>query len=172
MDRMKDWLTIRNGVGTLFLYWFFKTGTAGGGIGNALIAMASLIVAACFFSKTLCGVAACPLTSLIDAIYFGNNRCELPPVSLKLARVYRQEFRHADAISECERQLEYHPHSLELWTELIHSAQDSGDAEAAGKFRRKALRRLKVEDRKRLEREIAQPGAWTGHGECRSLRQP
>ncbi len=171
---MKDWLTIRNGIGIAVLVLFFRTATSGlagyGGFGPAILSMAYLVLAGILFSKSLSGWVSIPFTTLIDAIYFGNNQAEPPPVTLKLARIYRHEKRHADAIGECERQLEFHPRSLELWTELIRSTQESGDEDSARKLHRKALRRLKGEDRERLERDLSRGGSWAGYGEWKALR--
>ena len=140
---------------------------------DGLFAVAALVLASIAFAPGFVEVASRPFVNFIDSIYFGTSRkSELPPLSLRLARAYRQDLRHADAISECERQLEYHPHSLELWTELIRSAQESGDADLVEKFHRRARRRLKREDSARLEREISAGPAWGGHGERKALRQP
>jgi len=116
-------------------------------VGFLLAGLAMLITGFSLLSGSLTAVAARPLTGLIDRIYFGDNDREPPPESLRLARFYRQELRHADAIDECERQLEYHPHSLELWAEMIRSAQESGDTKSAQAFYGRAMRRLKKDDR-------------------------
>ena len=171
---MKEWLTIRNGIGVAMLVLFIRTATSGlagyGGFGLAILSMAYLILAGIFFSKSLGGLVSLPFTKLIDAIYFGNNQAEPPPVTLKLARIYRHEQRHADAISECERQLEFHPRSLELWVELIRSVQESGDEVSARRLQRKAERRLKGEDRERLERDLSCGGSWAGYGDWKALK--
>ena len=171
---MKDWLTIRNGLGVAMLAMFFRTATSGlagyGGFGMAIVSMVYLIIAGILFSATLSEWFSRPFTKFIDFIYFGNNQAEPPPVTLKLVRFYRHEQRHADAINECERQIEYHPHSPELWAELVRSAQESGDAELLMKSQRQARRRLKGEDRERFEQEVARRGAWAGYGEWKALR--
>lgn len=138
--------------------------------GFLLVGFAMLIAGFIMLSGSFTAFASRPLTGLIDRIYFGDNDREPPPVSLKLVRFYRQELRHTDAINECERQLEYHPHSLELWTEMIRSTRESGDREAARELYQKARRRLKTEDRALLKREISSADTWERLGGCKALR--
>ena len=137
--------SIRWILGCLGLFLFFTMASSGGGMGSLLISMAILILAAMAFSPELSRWAASPLTRLIDGIYFGNGDRDLPPVTLKLARHYCQERRFADAMAECERQLEYHPRNPELWQELLAIARLSGDAERLGKLLNRARRRVRGE---------------------------
>src|SRR5688572_12281007 len=118
------WLTVRNLIGVALLVWFAQLmkpflsfGVPGlGSFGEALLALAVLVAAAIAFSGSLIEVAARPLVNLIDSVYFGTDRvAERPPVTLRLARAYRHDLRFEEAIEECERQLEYHPRSLDLW---------------------------------------------------------
>jgi len=144
-----------NLIGTGLLVMFFTTATSGiGGIGPALLSMAILILSACMFSGTLTDLAARPLTGIIDQIYFGNNPHDVPPLTLRLARAYRRDLRFDEAIQECERQLEYHPHSLDLWCEIIHNFRESGDMEHLQQYFRRARRRLGPDDRRQLAFEF------------------
>ncbi len=175
---MKGWLTIRNGLGMALLVWFMRLmqpfldfhrpGLSD--FAHALLAMAVLILAVIMLSDSLAEWFTRPLCGFIDYIYYGNNQAEPPPVTLRLTRLYRNEQRHADAIRECERQLDYHPRSPELWVELVQSARESGDPELLQKSERQARRRLKGEDRERFEQEISRRGMWVGYGESKALR--
>jgi hypothetical protein len=161
---MKEFLTVRNAVGAVLLGLFFKVagGSFGGGIdalggnlGRALGAMILLILSGCFFSSTLCDILSRPFTRFIDTIYFGNDDRELPPVNLKLTGIYRAELRFEEALAECERQLEYHPRSPELWREMICTAGEAGDRDLVQQLQRRAFRKLKGRDRMLLEREFS-----------------
>lgn len=156
-------LSLRNLLGLLFLILFLRSasgffggGQEGmlGGFGAAIIAMVWLILAAICFSGTLSEWFAAPLHRLVDAVYFGSNPVEAPPVTLKLARAYRQERRYPDAIAECERQLEYHPREPELWSELLRSARACGDEALLDHWIAKARRRLPEDVRRTMEREF------------------
>ncbi len=165
---MKSWFTIRHGLGVFFLVAFFRQGSrffaeshssAGGfnvsAAGSAIGIMACLVMAAILFSGKLSEVAARPFTRFIDTIYFGSFDDGSPPVTLRLARAYRREFRYRDAMEECERQLEYHPHSPDLWREVIRNAQLLGDPRELARSLRKARRQLRPEDRELLGREFS-----------------
>ena len=107
------------------------------------------------FSGKLVEIAARPLLNLIDAVYFGTDRIsDPPPLTLKLARAYRRDLRFDEAIGECERQLEYHPRSLDLWCEIIHNYRESGSMEQLEQTFRKARRRLRLQDRRQLDFEF------------------
>jgi hypothetical protein len=155
---VKALLHIRNVCGALLLAGFFITGSSvakgGGGLGGALLAMAMLVAAACFFSRSLAGLCAWPLTHFIDGIYFGSNPRDLPPVNLRLPQGFRQQRRFRDAMEECERQLEYHPRSLDLWVERIRAATELGAGDEARALCRKARKRLRHGDREELSREF------------------
>ena len=157
---MKDWLTIRNALGALLLYMAFKCAamTRPGGfavMGPAIGSMICLVLAGIFFSRSLSEFLARPFTRFIDGIYFGSNDREPPPVNLKLAVIYRGERRYEDAIAEYERQLESHPRSLELWSELIRTAREAGSLNEARQYFGKARRRVRRDDREQLEREFS-----------------
>jgi hypothetical protein len=157
---MKEWLTIRNALGAVLLWSFFRVAGSAmslgmDGAGRALWAMALLIVAACLFSSTLRELLSRPFIHFIDSVYFGNNDREPPPLSLKLAAVYRGERRFDEAMAEYERQLEYHPHSPELWSEMIRTAQEAGDRDMVQTLQRRAFRKLKAADRGFLETEFS-----------------
>lgn len=149
---MKDWFSIRNALGVLFLYLFWNILRSGGGVGWMLIGMSFLIMAAMCFSGKLSEVASRPFTRFIDAVYFGHDDREPPALNLKLAEIYRGERRYEEAIAEYERQLEYHPRSPQLWLELVRTAGEAGEVEQARSYQRRALRRVKREDRAKLER--------------------
>jgi|GEM_PF-4774081 len=157
------WLTVRNLIGVVLLVWFARLikpfasfGIPGvESFGQALLALAVLVAAAIAFSGSLVEVAARPLVNLIDSVYFGTDRtAERPPLTLKLARAYRRDLRFEEAIDECERQLEYHPRSLDLWCEIIHNFRESGDMVPLQHCFRKARRRLSFEDRRQLDFEF------------------
>jgi hypothetical protein len=145
---------LRHLIGAGLLVLFFVVATSGGGLGPALLSMAFLIGSACMFSETLSTVAARPLTAIIDNIYFGNNPHDIPPLTLRLARAYRRDLRFEEAIQECERQLEYHPHSLDLWCEIIHNFREAGDMKHVQHYFRRARRRLSTQDRRQLDFEF------------------
>ena len=122
--------------------------------GFLLFGFAVMLLGAIILSGSLAEWFSRPITAFIDLVYFGKSRAEAPPVTLRLAQVYRQQGRHAEAIAECERQLEWHPSSLELWREIITNARCIGSGEmAAGHFRR-AVRRLRGDDRTALAGEF------------------
>ncbi len=157
---MKDWLTIRNALGALLLWMAFQcaSATTRGGyavFGPALGSMICLVLAGIFFSRSLSEFLSRPFTRFIDGIYFGSNDREPPPVNLKLAGIYRGERRYEDAIAEYERQLESHPPSLELWSELIRTAREAGSLNEARHYFSKARRRVMRDDREQLEREFS-----------------
>ncbi len=145
---------IRNLMGTVFLVMFFFTAPAARDLGSALLAMCLLIISAILFSGTLSRVLAYPLTNFIDALYFGNNNRDIPPLTLRLARWYRRSLRLEEALAECERQLDYHPHSLELWCEIVHITRESGDAAEMERQFRRARRRVREGDRGHLDFEF------------------
>lgn len=156
-------LSLRNLTGLVFLILFFRSasgffsgGNEGlfGGVGAALFTMVWLVLAAICFSSTLSEWLAAPLHRLVDAVYFGSNPAEAPPVTLKLAKAYRLERRYADAVEECARQLEYHPREPELWAELLRNVRAAGDEAELERWMAKARRRLPEEARRSLEREI------------------
>jgi hypothetical protein len=146
----------RNVAGGILLVLFFVLApTAGsGGVGLALLVMCLLIISAILFSGSLSHVAARPFTGFIDSIYFGNNSRDVPPLTLRLARAYRRDLRFEEALEECERQLEYHPRSADLWFEMIHTARESGDEKSMQACIRKARRRLHPEDCQQLDFEF------------------
>jgi hypothetical protein len=146
--------TPRNLIGAGLMVMFFLLAPSAHSIGAALLAMAILILSACMFSETLANLAARPLTSVIDHIYFGNNAFDAPPVTLRLARSYRRDLRFDEAIRECERQLQYHPRSLEVWCELLHNFRESGEISELHRTFRKARRRLGRADRAQLDFEF------------------
>lgn len=161
---MTKWLNIRSIAGVALLFLFVKLirpvlsfdipGMES--FGQALLAMAVLVLAAITFSGHLSEWASRPLVKMIDSIYFGSDDPDArPPVTLKLVRVYRAERRYGDAVAECERQLEFHPRSPELWIEMIRSAKESGEAKLAQRYLRRARRRLRPDDRPRLMREFS-----------------
>jgi hypothetical protein len=113
-----------------------------------------LAFVAVLFSGSLSKCAAKPLTGIIDSIYFGNESLEAPPLTLRLARAYRSDLRFEEAMLECERQLEYHPRSLELWLEMIHAARESGNAKAVRKYMRRARQQLGAEDCRQMDFEF------------------
>ena len=154
---------VRNACGTAVLLSSFRSMDqyfrSGGdamlhGLAGALLCMAQLVTAAILFAPSLVHWAARPLTRLIDGVYFGSGGEEAPPITLRLAQAYRQAGRHEDAIAECERQLEWHPRSLELWREIIANARRTGSGEKAADYFRHATRRLGSEDRSALAREF------------------
>ncbi|HEX2747813.1 MAG TPA: hypothetical protein VHM91_07435 [Verrucomicrobiales bacterium] len=145
---------IRNLVGAALLTMFWMMAGSAGGAGGLLMAMSVLILSAILFSETLSHLFAKPFTAVIDGIYFGNNSREAPPLTLRLARWYRQNLRFEEAQQECERQLEYHPHSLELWCELIHGARESGDGKKMDVYLKKARHRLDAEGCRQLDFEF------------------
>ena len=163
---MKEWLTIRHAVGAIFLALFFHVAFKGlqTGIGLecivsnlwvAIRAFACLIVAGCCFNRALSELVSRPFHALVDAVYFGHDDREPPPVSLRLARAYRLERRFDEAIAECERQLEYHPRSPELWAEMIGAARDSKDQDLVADLERRASRKVKGGVRLVLERSVS-----------------
>jgi hypothetical protein len=161
---MKEWLTLRNGFGVVCLVIFFYTTATvmtekelyGAGPMLIVIAMLSVVVAGCCFSTSLYRMLSKPFTGFIDSIYFGNDDRDPPPVTLKLAGEYRLARRFDDAITECQRQLEYHPQSVELWSEMISIAQEAGDQDFVEALRDKAARELKGQARQLLERRMAE----------------
>lgn len=152
---MREWLNFRHAFGVFLLYLFWNILRSGdGNVGWMLIAMCFLILAAMCFSRTFSELAARPFTRFVDAVYFGHDDRDPPPLNLKLAAVYRTERRYDEDIAEYERQLEYHPRSPELWRELVRTAREAGAREQADRFLRTALRRVKRGERMQLEREI------------------
>jgi tetratricopeptide (TPR) repeat protein len=151
---MKDWLTLRNALGVVFLYLFWNIVRAGGGIGGMLIGMSFLILAAICFSGNLRELCSLPFTRFIDTVYFGNNDREPPPLNLRLPHAYRTDARYEEAIAEYERQLEYHPRSPVLWSELIRTAREAGEIGQARRYFSRALRRVRRGERMELEREF------------------
>lgn len=129
-------------------------GTGTEGAGPALLSLALLVLSAVLFSGKLSQFAARPFTGFIDSVYFGNNSREAPPITLRLARAYRRDLRFDEALDECERQLEYHPRSADLWFEIIHIAREQGHTEKMQEYLRKARRRLRPEERPQLEFEF------------------
>jgi hypothetical protein len=158
---MKDWLTLRNGFGAACLVIFFYHAAAvltekelyGAGPMFIVIAMLSVVLAGCCFSRSLYRMLSKPFTGFIDSIYFGNDDRDPPPVTLKLAGEYRLERRFDDAIAECQRQLEYHPQSVELWSEMISVAQEAGDQDLVEALQDEAARHLKGQARLLLDRQ-------------------
>jgi hypothetical protein len=145
---------VRNILGLVLLTMFFTAAPGAKDLGSGLMAMSLLILSAIFFSETLSQLAAKPLTAIIDNVYFGSNRYDPPPLTLRLARFYRRDLRFDEALDECERLLEYHPRSLELWCELLHSIRERGTAGELPRYLRRARRRLNFEDRHQLEFEF------------------
>lgn len=161
---MKEWLTIRNACGAVLLTLFFRIAGSGfvGGIehladnaGKALGAMSLLILSACFFSRSLCELISRPFHRLIDAVYFGSDDRDPPPLDLRLADAYRSGFRYEDALAEYERQLEYHPRSPELWREMIRTAGEAGNTALARQLFRRASRKMPPGEIRTLERDFA-----------------
>ena len=153
---------VRNLVGMALLIMFFMMAGSAAGAAGLLLAMSVLILSAILFSETLAHLFAKPFTAVIDGIYFGNNSREAPPLTLRLARWYRRNLRFEEAQQECERQLEYHPRSLELWCELIHGARESGNGTKMDAFLKKARHRLDAEGCRQLDFEFQR---YLGAGE-------
>ena len=84
---------LRHLIGLGLLIMFYSIATSGVNLGTGLLAMSFLVLAATMFSESLAGVAAKPITGIIDSIYFGNNPYDVPPVTLRLARAYRRDLR-------------------------------------------------------------------------------
>jgi tetratricopeptide (TPR) repeat protein len=122
-----------------------------GGMAAGLFSMGALVAAAILFAPSLVGWAARPFTRFIDETFIGGEG-DKPPVSLRLPQAYRKAGRYDDAVAECERQLEYHPHDRELWAELLRSARLR--SEGAAHYYRAALKRVRAGDRAALEREF------------------
>ena len=159
---MKEWLTIRHAAGAVLLALFFYITGRGLVVGEGFDAMttnlwtgikafACLIASACCFSSALSELLARPFHGMVDAIYFGRDDREPPPVNLRLAQAYRSERRYEEAIAECERQLDFHPKSPELWAEMIQSARASGDWELTEELRQRAARKLNKRDQLLLQ---------------------
>ena len=164
---MKEWLTIRHLAGAVLLGLFFYIAGTGLQVGFehtgtnlwvAIRAFACLIASACCFSRVLCDILSRPFHAMIDAVYFGSDDRDPPPVNLKLAGIYRLERRFDEAIAEYERQLEYHPRSPELWGEMIRTAREAGNRDLAESLQHRARRKLKRDDRLLLEREFPRLG--------------
>jgi tetratricopeptide (TPR) repeat protein len=136
--------------------------TRGSGVGGMLLGFAAAISGAILLSPTLTPLLSRPFTGFIDLIYFGSNQTGPPEITLRLAQAYRKAGRHEDAIAECERQLEWHPRSLELWRELVRNAREiTGSSLAVESFRR-AAKRLQAKDLATLQTEFPSLAATAG----------
>jgi len=157
---MREWFGIRSLTGAWCvalgcLLILAKETDTGDHLGGLLFGFAALAGGVMLLSGSLTAWAARPFTRLVDLVYSGNNDREPPPLHLRLPQAYRTDARYAEAIAEYERQLEYHPRSAVLWTEMIRTACEAGDLNQARRFLHKALRRVDRGARRQLAREFS-----------------
>ena len=109
-------------------------------LGPAFASVICLVAACIVLGTTLIRQASRPITGMIDRIYFGSDPDdECPPLNLRLPRAYRAEECYQKSIEDCERQLEWHSLSPELWAELLLASRagrhQTGPADAAIRLR-------------------------------------
>ena len=109
-------------------------------LGPTFTSVICLVSACILLGTTLIRQASRPITGMIDRIYFGSDRDdEPPPLNLRLPRAYRAEGCYQKSIDECERQLEWHALTPELWAELLLASRagrhQTGPADAAIRLR-------------------------------------
>ncbi len=112
----------------------------GGNAAAAFISVILLTIAGILLGCTFRRTFSLPFTGIIDRIYFGNDPSDnKPPLNLRLPCAYRAERCYQKAIDECERQLEWHSLSPELWAELLLASRSgrhqSGHADSAVRLR-------------------------------------
>ena len=108
--------------------------------GPAFGSVICLVSACILLGSTLVRQASRPITGIIDRVYFGSYRNdEPPPLNLRLPRAYRAEGCYEKSFGDCERQLEWHSLSPELWAELLLASRagrhQTGPADAAVRLR-------------------------------------
>ncbi|MDB6134547.1 MAG: hypothetical protein JWM59_2790 [Verrucomicrobiales bacterium] len=124
-------------LGTVFLLgtlMLAKAATGGGGLGPAILAATCLVAMGICYGSMLVKPASKPFVGFVDRVYFGESSPdEKPPTNLRLIRAYRSERCFEKCVEECERQLEDHPLTPDLWAELLlaHRASGNRAAEAA-----------------------------------------
>ena len=119
------------GSGLLLTFSFSFAGQAtasGNQMGGAFGSVICLVFACILLGTAFVKQGSRPLTGIIDLIYFGGNPVdEPPPINLALPRAYRAERCYQKCIEECERQLQWHSLTPELWAELMLAHRQGGD---------------------------------------------
>lgn len=119
-----------------------KATSGEGHVGEAILTAASLVAV----GSLLIRPASKPFRGIIDRVYFGNSYPdETPVLNLRLARAYRSERCFEKAIEECERQLEWHSLSPELWAELLLCYRGARDRDGEASALDRALQCLGME---------------------------
>lgn len=98
---------------------------------SVFLAVPLVIAGALLWCGKLSETFSRPFTGFIDAVFLGRENGDTPPVTLRLARSLRADFRYDEAIEECRRQLEYHPRAFELWEEMVLADLDGGRFDSA-----------------------------------------
>lgn len=98
---------------------------------SVFLAVPLVITGALLWCGKLSETFSRPFTGFIDSVFLGRGNGDIPPVTLRLARSLRADFRYDEAIGECRRQLEYHPRTFELWEEMVLADLDGGRFDSA-----------------------------------------
>lgn len=67
-------------------------------------------------------------------ILFPSDEFSKPPLSYRLARRYRTEMRHEDAIEQYENIIRHHPREADAYLELLEVAHQMGDGKLQQKY--------------------------------------
>ena len=98
---------------------------------SVFLAVPLVIAGALLWCGKLSETFSRPFTGFIDSVFLGRGNGDIPPVTLRLARSFRADFKYDESIQECRRQLEYHPGAFELWEEMVLAALDGGQFDSA-----------------------------------------
>lgn len=140
---------VRIGVFVLLLgqAWNFAGSIVSGGglenLGAAIGAAACVAVAGLLIAPLVRPLLTWPATRLVDLLYLGDSTPARPPQNLRLAHAYLAAERWEEAEAECERQLEWHKDSPELWACLAHAGEGKGNAAEAERVIKRARARLR-----------------------------
>ena len=129
-----------------------------------LIAMFMLTIGALLISPELVELAATPIRSFFDHLFFPGTSFGKSPPDYTLPRYYRKEHRYAEALHWYQRLLRAHPQELDAALEAMETAFESGDPVLARKIRKTALRKLRD--------EAARQEVWKRYASLLTEREP
>lgn len=145
-------------------------------IPGLVVGIGLLIAAVACIAPELVEWISMPFRAIFDAIFFPGTR-ETPPPDYNLARLYREQERHEEALEAYFRILHHHPQELLAYLEGIETAFDCGEPEKGAKLLEMGLRDLPAEGlreqvQRAYDRCINPPPATDEYGEEPEATEP
>lgn len=87
----------------------------------------------------ICEFCSRPLTNLV----YPNAMADKPPLSYRLAHLYRKQTRYADAVEEYQKIIQYYPRERTAYLELLTLARDIDHAKLYDKYAKLFMKRFR-----------------------------